>query len=213
MRGILRSTMFLGLALGCGVGYVLASPSSQPAQTPAATPVSQAADKTKPSYDMKAQAALDLEDLQKKFVDLAGAIPQEKYSWRPADGVRSISELFLHVSGAGYNIPHLMNVPLPAGFDPKTFEQSTADKAKIIEALNKSFTSAIALVQGMTNADFAKPETKLGPDANDGDVIYILVTHAHEHLGQAIAYARSNGVVPPWTVAAQKQKNAQPPQE
>ena len=64
--------------------------------------------------------------------------------------------------------------------------------------------AAIANVQAMSNADFAKAEKKLGPDANDGDVIYILVTHAHEHLGQAISYARSNGVVPPWTAAALK---------
>ena len=55
----------------------------------------------------------------------------------------------------------------------------------------------------MTNADFNKPLPKLGPDANYGDVIYILVTHAHEHLGQSIAYARMNGVVPPWTAAAE----------
>jgi uncharacterized damage-inducible protein DinB len=127
-------------------------------------------------------------------------------------GARSIGELFLHVSAAGYNIPHMLGTPLPAGFDPKTFEKSTSDKAKIVEALNKSFTSAIAMVQGMTNADFAKLEPKLGPQANDGDVIYILVTHAHEHLGQAIAYARSNGITPPWTAAAEK-KNPQAPRE
>jgi uncharacterized damage-inducible protein DinB len=172
----------------------------------------QQTDKTKPSYDMKAQAALDLQQLQQKFVDLAGAIPQEKYTWRPAPGVRSIGELFLHVSGAGYNIPHLIGTPLPAGFDPKTFETSTTDKAQVIAALNKSFASDIALVQGMSNADFAKLEPKLGPEANDGDVIYILVTHAHEHLGQAIAYARANGVVPPWMAAAEK-KNPQAAQE
>jgi uncharacterized damage-inducible protein DinB len=161
---------------------------------------------------MKAQAAFDLQQLQQKFVDLAGAIPQEKYGWRPAPGVRSFAELFLHISAAGYNIPNMMGTPLPAGFDPKTFEKSTTDKTQIVAALNKSFTSAIATVQGMTNADFAKLEPKLGPQANDGDVIYILVTHAHEHLGQAIAYARANGVVPPWTAAAEK-KNPQAPKE
>ena len=212
MRKIVLSTLFVGLALGCGAGQALASAAAQSTQAPATTQAAQSADKTSPSYDLKAQAAYDLQDLQKKFVDLAGAIPQEKYSWRPAEGVRSIGELFLHVSAAGYGIPNMMGVPLPQGFDGKTFEKSTTDKAKIIEALNKSFTSAIAVVQGMTNADFAKPEKKLGPDANDGDVIYILVTHAHEHLGQSIAYARANGIVPPWTAAAAK-KNAQAPQE
>ncbi len=173
---------------------------------------SASADKTQPSYDMKAQAIVDLQQLQKKFVDLAGAIPEEKYSWRPAPGVRSIGELFLHVSAASYNIPHLLGTPLPAGFDPKTFEKSGLDKAKTVAELNKAFTSAIGTVQQMSNADFAKPEKKLGPDANDGDVIYILVTHAHEHLGQAIAYARANGVTPPWTAEAEK-KNPQAAKE
>ena len=159
---------------------------------------------------MKAQSVFDLQDLQKKFVGLAGAIPAEKFTWRPADGVRSVSELFLHVSGANYNIPHMMGVALPAGFDGKTFEKSTTDKAKIIDELNRSFTAAIAAVQAMTNADFAKPDKKLGPDANDGDVVYILVTHAHEHMGQSIAYARSNGIVPPWTAEALKKNPAKP---
>jgi uncharacterized damage-inducible protein DinB len=181
-------------------------------QAAATAPQAALADKTAPSYDMKAQAIFDLQDLQKKYVDLAGAIPAESYKWRPAEDVRSISELFLHVSGAAYNIPHMMDVPLPAGFDPKTFEKSTTDKAKITAELHKSFDAAIALVQHMTNADFAKPEKKLGPDANDGDVIYILVTHAHEHLGQSIAYARMNGVIPPWTAAALKKNQQSSPE-
>ena len=53
---------------------------------------------------------------------------------------------------------------------------------------------------------------KLGPEANDGDVVYLLVTHTHQHLGQSMAYARMNGVVPPWTIPAQK-KNAGQTQE
>jgi uncharacterized damage-inducible protein DinB len=187
-----------------------ASQPPQPAQSSAAT--STEADKTSPSYDMKAQALEDLKDLQKKYTDLAGAIPQDKYTWRPTEGVRSISELFLHVSAAGYGIPSMLGRPVPSGFDGKTFEKSTTDKAKVIEALNKSFASATSFVESMTNADFAKLEPKLGPQANDGDVVYILVTHAHEHLGQAIAYARVNGVVPPWTAAAAK-KNPQASQE
>jgi uncharacterized damage-inducible protein DinB len=209
MKTVARWTWLLGLAVGVALFSALSGSAAQPAQAAATAQ----ADKTAPSYDLKAQAAVDLDDLQKKFVALAGAIPQDKYTWRPAEGVRSISELFLHVSAAGYNIPHLIDNPLPAGFDPKTFEKSTTDRSKIIEALNKSFTSAIALVNGMSNADFAKPEKKLGPDANRGDVIYILVTHAHEHMGQAIAYARLNGIVPPWTAAAQKQAAASPAQE
>jgi uncharacterized damage-inducible protein DinB len=170
-------------------------------------------DKTAPSYDMKAQAALDLEQLQKKIVGLAEAIPADKYTWRPEPGVRSISELLLHIAGANYGIPTMMTGVAPAaGFEGKGFEKSTTDKAKVIEQLNKSFAYAIAAVNNMSNADFAKPEKKLGPDANDGDVVYLLVTHAHEHMGQSIAYARINGVMPPWTAEALK-KDPKAPQE
>jgi uncharacterized damage-inducible protein DinB len=167
------------------------------------------ADKTAPSYDMKAQAVLDMQQLQKKYVDLAQAVPADKYNWRPEPGTRSVSELFLHVAGANYGIPTMMTGTAPApGYKRDGFEKSTTDKSAVIDQLNKSFAFAIASVQSMSNADFAKPEKKLGPDANDGDVVYILVTHNHEHLGQSIAYARINGVTPPWTEEAQKKEAA-----
>jgi uncharacterized damage-inducible protein DinB len=166
-----------------------------------------AEDKTPPSYDMKPQSILDLKTMQKKFTDLAQAIPTDKMAWRPSEGVRSFSEIFLHVAGANYGIPNMMGVALPAGYDAKTFEKSTTDKAKVIAELNKSFAAAIAAVQAMSNADFNKPDKKLGPEANDGDVVYILVVHGHEMMGQAIAYARMNGIVPPWT-AEQMKKTA-----
>jgi uncharacterized damage-inducible protein DinB len=169
----------------------------------AAKPVA-AEDKTPPSYDMKPQAILDLQQLQKKFVGLAEAMPAEKFTWRPAQGVRSVSELYLHVALANFNIPTMMGVAPAAGIDKEGFEKTTTDKAKVIEQLNKSFAFAIGAVEKMSNADFAKPEKKLGPDANDGDVVYLLVVHNHEHLGQSIAYARTNGVVPPWTAEAMK---------
>lgn len=165
-------------------------------------------DKTPPSYDMKPQSILDLQTMQKKFADLAQAIPADQMTWRPADGIRSFSEIFLHVSQANYGIPNMMGVALPAGFDTKNFEKSTTDKTKVIAEMNKSFESAIAAVQAMSNADFNKPDKKLGPEANDGDVVYILVVHAHEMLGQAIAYARINGIVPPWTAEAMKKAAA-----
>lgn len=167
------------------------------------------ADKTSPSYDMKAQAIEDLQQLQKKYMELAEALPADKFTWRPGDGVRSVSELFLHVAGANYGIPTMMTGTAPApGYKREGFEKSTTDKAKVIEQLNSSFAYAIAAVKNMSNADFAKPEKKLGPDANDGDVVYLLVVHNHEHLGQSIAYARVNGVTPPWTEEQQKKAKA-----
>lgn len=160
------------------------------------------ADHTPPSYDMKPQSLLDLEQVQKKFAALAEAIPADKYTWRPSADSRSFAEVFLHVAGERYQILNLMGANPPAGFDGKTYEKSTTDKARIIEELNKSWDFSKDAINGMTNADFARPIPKLGPQANAGDVVYILVADAHEHLGQVIAYARMNGIVPPWTAAA-----------
>jgi hypothetical protein len=195
------------LAFGLFVGLV-ANPAKATAQAPAASGPAQSTDKTPPSYDMKAQSILDLQDMQKKFTSLAEAIPADKMTWRPGDGVRSMAEIFMHTAGANYGIPNMMGVKPPEGFNGKTFEKSTTDKAKIVQELNRSFEAAIAAVQGMTNADFAKADKKLGPDANDGDVVYILVVHGHDMLGQAIAYARVNGIVPPWTAEALKKQQA-----
>jgi uncharacterized damage-inducible protein DinB len=163
------------------------------------------ADHTAPSYDMKAQSLADLQGVQKKFVDLANALPADKLTWRPSADSRSFAEVFLHVAGERYGILGLMGVAPPAGFDGKTFEKSTTDRARIVEELNKSWEFTQKAINGMSNADFAKLLPKLGPQANAGDVVYILVADAHEHLGQSVAYARENGVVPPWTVEAQKQ--------
>jgi uncharacterized damage-inducible protein DinB len=161
-------------------------------------------DHTAPSYDMKAQSLLDLERVQKKFVDLANVVPADKLTWRPSADSRSFAEVFLHVAGERYQILALMGAAPPAGFDAKTFEKLTTDKGRIIEELNRSWEFTKKTINGMSNADFAKLLPKLGPQANSGDVVYILVSDAHEHLGQLVAYAREQGIVPPWTAEAQK---------
>jgi uncharacterized damage-inducible protein DinB len=163
-----------------------------------------AVDHTSPSYDMKGQALVDLEAVQKKFVDLANVLPADKLTWRPSAESRSFAEVFLHVAGERYGILALMGATPPDGFNRKTFEKSTTDRAQIVAELNRSWDFTQKTIKGMSNADFAKLLPKLGPQANAGDVVYILVADAHEHLGQSVAYARENGIAPPWTVEAQK---------
>jgi uncharacterized damage-inducible protein DinB len=169
------------------------------AQAPAAS-----TDKTAPSYDMKAQALLDLDTQNKKFISLAEALPQDKFNWRPSPDARSFAEVFLHVAGERYDILALGGATIPVGFDSKIYEKSTTDKAKIVTELKKTGDFMQATIGSMSNADFARPIPKLGPEANAGDVVYILVADAHEHMGQLVAYARANDIVPPWTIAAQK---------
>jgi uncharacterized damage-inducible protein DinB len=187
----------LCLLLGLSVGAIGAS--AQNSNT-AAT-----ADHTAPSYDMKAQSLADLQGVQKKFVELANALPADKLTWRPSADSLSFAEVFLHVAGERYGILGLMGATPPAGFDGKTFEKSTTDRARLVEELNQSWEFSQKAINDMNNGDFAKLLPKLGPQANAGDVVYILVGDAHEHLGQLVAYARENGIVPPWTAAAQKQ--------
>jgi uncharacterized damage-inducible protein DinB len=184
------------LSLGLSAGTIGASAQNSDAAA--------SADHTAPSYDMKGQSLADLQAVQKKFVDLANALPADKLTWRPSAESRSFAEVFLHVAGERYQILGLMGTAPPAGFDGKTFEKSTTDRARIVEELNKSWDFAQKAINDMSNADFAKLLPKLGPQANAGDVVYILVADAHEHLGQSVAYARENGIVPPWTVEQQK---------
>jgi uncharacterized damage-inducible protein DinB len=195
----MRKALLSGLVLALLASTSIARANPRPAQ---------GEDKTPPSYDMKAQALLDIDQLHKKFADLAGAVPAEKFNWRPAEGVRSIGEVYLHISQANYGFMDFLGANPPVNFKTKDFEKSITDKAKIIEQINQSFDFVKATVSKMTNADFSKAKKELGPDANEGDVIYLLVTHAHEHLGQSIAYARQNGVIPPWTVAAMEKAKA-----
>ena len=165
-------------------------------------------DTTAPSYDMKAQALLDLQAVQKKCVDLADAVPSDKLTWRPSPDTRSFAEIFLHVAGERYEILSMRGATPPSAFNAKEFEKSTTQKDRIVDELNQSWNFTDKTINGMSNADFAKLLPKLGPQANEGDVVYILVADAHEHLGQLIAYARQNGIVPPWTVERQKKKAA-----
>jgi|HubBroStandDraft_6_1064221.scaffolds.fasta_scaffold90164_1 uncharacterized damage-inducible protein DinB len=192
MKPVFLSAFFLSLCLSAGA--IAASAQNSDAS----------ADHTPPSYDLKGQSLADLQVVQTKFVDLANALPAGKLTWRPSADSRSFAEVFLHVAGERYQILNLMGTELPAGFDGKTYEKSTTDKARIVEELNKSWDYAQKAINGMANADFARMIPKLGPQANAGDVIYILVADAHEHLGQVVAYARENGIVPPWTVEQQK---------
>ena len=193
------------------VGFILMAFVSGPGVWAQTTDAS--GDHTAPSYDMKAESLVDLERVQKKFVDLANALPADKMTWRPSTDSRSFAELFLHVAGERYAILKLMGAAAPEGFDARAFEKTTTDKAKMVDELNKSWEFSKKTIDGMTNADFAKLIPKLGPQANAGDVVYILVADAHEHLGQSIAYARVNGIVPPWTAEAQKKAAEKKPEQ
>jgi uncharacterized damage-inducible protein DinB len=147
---------------------------------------------------VKGAALRSLDDAEKKLVDLAEAMPAEKYTWHP-EGARSVGEVFNHVAGANFFIPTLLGAKMPAGVDPRTFDKSAGDKAKTIETLKASFDHVKAAINGVPESDLGKSVKIFDHDGTYREVLFILVSHAHEHLGQSIAYARVNGVVPPWS--------------
>ncbi|HXQ25431.1 MAG TPA: DinB family protein [Candidatus Acidoferrales bacterium] len=162
------------------------------------------------SYGFRQQAVNELKGVQREIVSLAQAMPQEKYTWRPAEGVRSVSEVYLHLAGANFGLTAVAGAPPSPGFKFQGFEKSTTDKAKIVELLNQSFEYAETSIGNMSDADLLKP-LKFQEFNSVGDVVFHIVSHAHEHLGQSIAYARMNGVVPPWTAEQQQRQGQQAP--
>ena len=183
------------------VCVILLSAAAKRACAQAAVP-----DRTPPSYDMKGQALLDLVDMEKKFISLAQAIPARDYTWRPGPGVRSISEAYLHVADLNFQMPTTVGVAPAPGYVHKDFEISTTDKPRVVAELRQSFEYFRAFVEQMSNVDFNKPEKSLGRNANEGDVVYLVIADDHEHLGQSVAYARMKGIVPPWTAEAERKR-------
>ncbi|MEJ2086421.1 MAG: DinB family protein [Acidobacteriota bacterium] len=147
----------------------------------------------------------DFERAGERLVLLAEAMPAETFSWSPAEGVRTVSEVFMHVAGVNMMLPTGLGAAPPEGMEqpenPMTLlqdlEGNVTAKDQVIDKLQDSIDYAAAAVPSITDLEtevdlFGFPGTKRA-------YLFILLTHTHEHLGQAIAYARSNGVVPPWS--------------
>jgi uncharacterized damage-inducible protein DinB len=149
----------------------------------------------------------DVSEVQKKLIDLATAIPESAYNWRPSTGVRSIAETFKHVAADNYLIPIMMGTPAPASSGisatdfktVQTYEQRAATKAQIIAELQASFSHLHGAMRSTTDTNLAESLNFFGTQMTRNKAMLLTVTHLHEHLGQSIAYARSNNVTPPWS--------------
>jgi uncharacterized damage-inducible protein DinB len=152
-----------------------------------------------PKSGFRAEFLQDLDDVQKKIVDLAAAMPADKYSWRPARGVRSVSEVFMHIAGGNYFLASFMGTKPPV-YDEQTLER-IHDKDRVLAELKKSFVFLRTVALNASDADLDKPIKMFGNDTTERAGFMQALVHLHEHLGQSIAYARMNGVIPPWSMA------------
>lgn len=153
----------------------------------------------KPAGAIKAEVLRQLGDAEKKLLALAEATPAEKFGWRPAEKVRSTGEVLLHVAGGNYYLPTLWGIKAPEGINMREIEKDGADKAKVIEAMKKSFAHTRQVIESTSDADLDKAVKLFDHDGTVREGLLLLATHAHEHLGQSIAYARMNGITPPWS--------------
>ena len=147
-----------------------------------------------------------VEFVQGRLVDLANAVPQANYSWRPEEGVRSVGEVYLHAAFGNYIFVTVSGgtVPEDVGFEmdfskAKAWDTQTTDKTEIIEILNQSFATLKERVAVLTEEDLNREVEIFGMKMSVRNFSISMIGHAHEHLGQSVAYARINGVTPPWS--------------
>jgi len=143
--------------------------------------------------------------VEKQIMALEQAMPQEKFTWRPASGVRSVSEVYMHIAFSNYGLLNIMGFDPPADVkltgdirsDVARWDSSNVDKAAIVGILKTSMDHLKATLPKVT--DLEKKIDFFGQQVTMRNMLLTILAHLHEHFGQSIAYARMNGVVPPWS--------------
>ena len=149
------------------------------------------------------EAKIDIAD--DKFMQLAEAVPEELYDYRPMEGVRSFREVFVHIAADNWYGGSLMGIPTPddigidgTGESVGAYQDQHLSKEETLVHLRRSFDyfhDALDQTRDQLGTESMLRDTSL----TYGDLWVRLVTHMHEHLGQTIAYARANEIVPPWS--------------
>jgi hypothetical protein len=176
-------------------------PADLNAQGQPATTVSQA---TTPAVTQ--ELLRDMRGVERKLIGLGEAMPEDKFGWRPMAGARSVSEVLMHVAAANYYMPSAAGIAAPTATGVTTdyataeaFERRTVTRAEALQLLRESFAHLRTAVAGTDEAFLKKTINAFGGSGSGLSWWVMTTTHLHEHLGQLIAYARSNGVVPPWS--------------
>ena len=189
-RGMSRRLMIGGVVAALAIGAAVRPANAQEVMTKEAAAA------------LKTAFIADLDTLKGKFVGLAEAFPQDKYTWRPMDGVRSVSEVLMLAAMEGYSF-------IPNGFGGKPQAlgapeevaklRALTDKAQVIDHLNKGFAYAKAQLEAVDPATLTGKRRLMGRELSLTETALFIGGDLHEHLGQMIAYARMNRIVPPWS--------------
>ena len=137
--------------------------------------------------------------VSRQLIALAEATPAEKFSWRPAAGVRSMSEVYMHIALANFYLLSITGPKLPADMKSPDLEKTVTAKADVIEWLRRSLDAVKTARASLKPGDFQRKVKIAGKDATVDGMYLRIIIHDNEHMGQLIAYARMNGIAPPWS--------------
>lgn len=169
------------------------------AQTAPATPQS-----TTPKSDPQLEGIWEGYDgewghVSRQLMALAEAIPADKYTWRPAPGVRSISEVFMHIAIANFYLLSVTGPKMPADISSDKMEETVTSKAEVIHYLDRSL-NAVKEARAQLKPGYLQRKVNIQGKTVTVDGMYLrIIVHDNEHMGQLVAYARMNGIVPPWS--------------
>jgi uncharacterized damage-inducible protein DinB len=134
----------------------------------------------------------------RQLIALAEAIPAEKFTWRPAEGVRSTSEVCMHIALANFYLLSVTGPKLPPDIK-ENMEKSVTAKADVISWLKRSLEVVKTAHVVVTPEELRRKVKVNGRDATVDGMYLRIIVHANEHMGQLVAYARMNGIKPPWS--------------
>jgi uncharacterized damage-inducible protein DinB len=137
--------------------------------------------------------------VSRQLIDLAQAIPADKYSWRPAPGVRSVSEVLMHIAIANFYLLSVTGPKMPSDITSNDMEKTVTSKAEVIQYLKRSLDAVKTARAQLKPGDLQRKVNIEGKTASVDGMYLRIIIHDNEHMGQLIAYARMNGIVPPWS--------------
>jgi len=136
------------------------------------------------------------------LISLADAIPADKYSWRPGPGVRSVSEVLMHLAQSNFYLLSVTGPQMPHELERNDVEKTIVSKPEVMAYLRRSL-EAVKTARAQLKPGGLQRKVKIEGETVNVDGMYLrIICHDNEHMGQLIAYARVNGIVPPWTAGS-----------
>ena len=136
--------------------------------------------------------------VSQQLIALAEATPADKFAWRPAPGVRSTGEVYMHIENANFYLLSVTGPKMPADLK-QGMEKTVTSNPEVINWLKRSLDAVKEAHVAETPKDLDRKVHIADRDATVDGMYLRIIVHANEHMGQLVAYARMTGVVPPWS--------------